>query len=275
MKKIDILWHGLNSANKHLSFKEEMTGLPCDLFTTLEMIDSAAGDKNFMLELTSAEKTSTKSDVGRRTPPWRRQFLNINSNNDFRKYGIVENVCYEALNGHMRMLPLGRSIDSKEKLIELIDKVDNTKDVEIPDTQMLAYHKPSKVSKATTKTVTTYPPATPANKKYLLARSEGKCEMCCKSFILNEKGDGLVFNAHHIYDPKSTSEAVISKERREHVNDMAAVCGGCHEHIHRGIDGYNHNIKLRTKIKAVNELMEWGEVKQAAAARMEIIIKRE
>lgn len=271
METIDIMWHGLNSANKHLSFKEEITGLPCDLFTTIEMIESAADDKDFMSELTSSEKTSTKSDVGRRTPPWRRQFLNLNSNDVFRKYGLVEDVSYESLNGHMRMLPIGRSIDSKEKLIKLVAKVDNTKDVEIPNTQMNAYHNSPKVTKKTSKTVTTYPPATRANKKYLEYRSEGKCESCGKEFILNTAGDGPLFNAHHIYDPNSTNDAVISKERLEYVDDMAAVCGDCHEHIHGGWGGAEKNIKLRAKVKAVNELMDWGEVKKAAAAKLEII----
>lgn len=271
METIDILWHGLNSANKHLSFKEEMIGLPCDLFTTVEMIESAADDKDFMSELTTDEKTSTKSDTGRRTPPWRRQFLNLNSNDVFRKYGLVEDVCYEALNRHMRMLPIGRSIDSKKKLIALVDKVDNTKDVEISESSLRAYHNKPKVTKKTSKTVSTYPPATAANKKHLKDRSEGKCEMCGKAFILNTAGDGLHFNAHHIYDPKSTNDNVISKDRLEHVNDMGAVCGGCHDRIHQGFGGAELNIKLRAKAKAINELLEWGEVKKAAAAKLEII----
>lgn len=275
MEKIDIMWHGLNSANRHLNFKEEMTGLPCELFTTLEMIDSARDDNKLMSELTDNEKTSTKSDIGGQTPPWRRQFLNLNSNNVFRHYGLVENVSYEALNGYMRMMSLGRSITSKKKLKELMDKVDNTKNIEIPDTQMRAYHKQPKVTKKTTKTVTTYPPASAAIKKFLEMRCEGKCESCGKNLILNKKGDGLLFNAHHIYDPKSTNESVISKDRLDHPNDTAAVCGGCHEHIHEGIDGDKYNIKLRAKVKTINELMDWGEVKQAAATKTEIIINRE
>ena len=48
MEKIDLMWHGLNSANNHLTFKEEMTGLLCDLFTTKEMIASGKAWNKFL-----------------------------------------------------------------------------------------------------------------------------------------------------------------------------------------------------------------------------------
>ena len=227
-----------------------------------------------MSGLTIRDKSSTQSDVGQKTPAWVRQFLNLNSNDVFRKYGLVEDVCYEGLNGHMRMTSLGRSIDTKEKLIALVAKVDNTKDGEIPTEQQSVYHNSGKVTRKTSKTVMSYPPASAVNKKHLEIRSENKCEMCGEEFDLNTTGNGTLFIAHHIYDPMSTDDAVISKQRREDINDMAAVCGTCHQHIHAGWHGAEKNIQLRTKVKTVNELTEWGEVKLAAAAKMEIINRK-
>lgn len=275
METIDILWHGLNSANRHLNFKEEITGIHCELFTTGEMIESAKHDKNFMSELTPSDKIPTKSAVGKRTPPWTRQFLNTNSNKLFRKYKLVEDVPYESLDGHFRMLSVGRNITSKQELIKHIYRIDNNLYIEKPNAVQSPYHDAAKRTKQITKTTMVYPSATSANKKYLVNRSEGKCESCGKKLDLNKTADGLLFNAHHIYDPKSTDVIIISKYRLEHVNDMAAVCGSCHQHIHDGIDGDRYNIELRAKVKAINELVDVGDVEKAAIVRKQIIINRD
>ncbi|WP_230684362.1 HNH endonuclease [Burkholderia cepacia] len=75
-------------------------------------------------------------------------------------------------------------------------------------------------------------------KRYVLARAQGKCELCAEPAPFNRKSDGTPYlEPHHINR--------LSDGGLDHPLYVGAICPTCHRRIHCGEDGQIWNDKLR------------------------------
>ncbi|MDN0081643.1 HNH endonuclease [Crenobacter sp. SG2305] len=79
-------------------------------------------------------------------------------------------------------------------------------------------------------------------KKYVLARSQGICELCDQPAPFNRKSDGSPYlEPHHINR--------LSDGGLDHPVHVAAICPTCHRLIHFGVNGQQQNEILKSKIE--------------------------
>lgn len=260
--KKEILWEALSAANGCLEFREDTIGYSDNLVTINEMINHVKDLKTFMTKLTAADKTPTPSDTRENTPPWIREFRNLNSNGIFLRYGLIEDIPYDVQKG-LQMSPLGRNI-TKPELWALMDKIDaphNPKKMNFAITRhgrLPGIHDPLKASVKIEEKI----PTTNARyhdsqriKDYALARSAGSCESCLSKLPANSYG-GKIHQIHHMFDVHSKDENILSKVRYDHINHIICVCGRCHDILHQGVNSTELNFEAAKKIKTVNVLID-------------------
>lgn len=79
-------------------------------------------------------------------------------------------------------------------------------------------------------------------KQYVLARADGKCELCLVPASFKRKSDGTPYlEPHHINR--------LSDGGLDHPDFVGAICPNCHRHIHFGIDGSERNEQLRKNVQ--------------------------
>lgn len=83
-------------------------------------------------------------------------------------------------------------------------------------------------------------------KQYVLARSQGNCELCAKPAPFRRKRDGTPYlEPHHINR--------LSDGGLDHPKYVGAICPSCHREIHYGINGAALNEQLRINVIAAEE----------------------
>jgi len=80
-------------------------------------------------------------------------------------------------------------------------------------------------------------------KQYVLARSQGNCELCGKPAPFVRKSNGTPYlEPHHINR--------LSDGGLDHPKYVGAICPSCHREIHYGINGAELNEQLRSNVTA-------------------------
>lgn len=77
-------------------------------------------------------------------------------------------------------------------------------------------------------------------RRYVLARSQGKCEVCQKPSPFNRTDGSFYLEPHHTQ--------LISESGLDHPRWVGAVCPNCHREIHHGMNGQQLNEVLKRYI---------------------------
>ncbi|MGY8527206.1 HNH endonuclease [Paracidovorax citrulli] len=80
-------------------------------------------------------------------------------------------------------------------------------------------------------------------RRYVLARADGRCELCDEKAPFTRKSDGTPYlEPHHINR--------LSDGGLDHPEFIGAICPTCHRRIHFGADGREQNERLRSIVEA-------------------------
>lgn len=111
--KLEILWEALEAARGAVARREELIGESRKLFSINEIISFVKDDDAFREKLNEHIKTPTPSDTAKNTPPWVREFRNLNSNGVFERYGLVEDIPFFVRAG-LELTERGLNITKKQ-----------------------------------------------------------------------------------------------------------------------------------------------------------------